>query len=164
MVHMKQQTHNLVFKAAPNPLRTFFHQYVSVCTCMYKYLCKHIYMYTYLYCICSYICICKYTYMDKKEMHLLLKSIFTFKPDETKVHVLKINVFLGRPEGLSVLELCCFFFVGGHVYCSLFVYPRPFLTAKSSNAARPLRTAFTRTWQLTYTITSITLMSFVVRS
>ncbi|XP_069392584.1 neurexin 3a isoform X10 [Paralichthys olivaceus] len=36
--------------------------------------------------------------------------------------------------------------------------------AKSSNAARPLRTAFTWTWQLTYTVTLITLISYVVCS
>ncbi|XP_058843769.1 neurexin-3a isoform X31 [Acipenser ruthenus] len=36
--------------------------------------------------------------------------------------------------------------------------------AKSSNAARPLRTALTWTWQLTYTFTPIILISYVVNS
>lgn len=48
--------------------------------------------------------------------------------------------------------------------CSLFVYPHPFLTAKSSNAARPLRAAFTWTWQLMYTFTPIYVISFLVCS
>lgn len=48
--------------------------------------------------------------------------------------------------------------------CSWFVCPHPFLTAKSSNAARLPRTAFTWTWQLTYTITLIILISSVVCS
>lgn len=58
-----------------------------------------------------------------------------------------------------------FLFVDGHEYAHLFLYiAHPFLTARSSNAARSLRTALTWTWQLTYTFTPIILISCVVHS
>lgn len=57
-----------------------------------------------------------------------------------------------------------FFSVDGHVYAHCLYIPVPLLTAKSSNAARPLRSAFTWTWQLTYSITPIIVISYVVCS
>lgn len=86
---------------------TFLHYYVCVCTCMYQYVCIHIYMYIYLYCICFYICICGYTYIwTHRNAHF---AKYEMKANGIKVHAWKRNC-LGRPEGLSVLELCWGFF------------------------------------------------------
>lgn len=84
---------------------------VSTQGCIHMCVCVHTHAYVYMFVLYMFLYMYMWIYIymeDTKEMHTLLNSIFTFKPNEIKVHVFSKEIVLGWPEGLSVLQLCCF--------------------------------------------------------